>query len=103
MEEKLTLPTHVAIILDGNGRWAKKRGLPRRAGHASGSKNVETICRVAGEMGIKYLTVYAFSTENWSRPKEEVDALMKLLKDYLKDSIKKNEKNKQQSTRREEQ
>lgn len=89
----MNLPTHVAIILDGNGRWAKKRFLPRNAGHAQGSKNVENICRTAGEMGIKYLTVYAFSTENWSRPDSEVAALMKLLRSYLSDCIETSRKN----------
>ena len=82
MAEKI--PQHVAIILDGNGRWARQRGLPRNAGHVQGAKNVETICRAAHNMGIRYLTVYAFSTENWSRPREEVDAIMKLLRDYMK-------------------
>lgn len=85
MEEKnRNIPQHVAIILDGNGRWAKKRGMPRNYGHVQGAKNVEVICRAAWDMGIKYLTVYAFSTENWNRPKEEVDALMKLLNQYMK-------------------
>ena len=85
MEEKnKNVPQHVAIILDGNGRWAKKRGMPRNYGHAQGAKNVEVICRAAWNMGIKYLTVYAFSTENWKRPKDEVDALMKLLNQYMK-------------------
>ncbi len=85
MEEKnRNIPEHVAIILDGNGRWAKKRGMPRNYGHVQGAKNVEVICRAAWDMGIKYLTVYAFSTENWNRPKEEVDALMKLLNQYMK-------------------
>ena len=81
-DEKRAVPRHVAIILDGNGRWAKKRFLPRNAGHAAGSKNVEKICAAAWDMGIEYVTMYAFSTENWSRPKEEVDALMKLLYSY---------------------
>jgi len=85
--EGLTIPNHVAIILDGNGRWAKRRFLPRTAGHAVGAKNMEKICRIAHEIGIKYLTVYAFSTENWNRPKDEVDAIMKLLEDYLKTCI----------------
>ena len=75
----MNIPQHVAIILDGNGRWAKAKGMPRNYGHAQGSKNVEKICEEAWCMGIKYLTVYAFSTENWNRPKEEVNALMKLL------------------------
>ncbi len=91
-----SVPRHVAIILDGNGRWAKKRMLPRNAGHAAGSKNVEKICEVAWNMGIEYVTMYAFSTENWSRPKEEVDALMKLLESYLKDCIKTSKKNNMQ-------
>lgn len=89
----LNIPQHVAIILDGNGRWAKKRFMPRNYGHAQGSKNVEKICRSAWNMGIKYLTVYAFSTENWNRPQSEVDTLMKLLRDYLKDCIKQTTKN----------
>ena len=75
MEENRKIPQHVAIILDGNGRWARAKGMPRNYGHAQGSKNVETICREAWNMGIKYLTVYAFSTENWKRPQDEVDAL----------------------------
>ncbi len=86
-------PNHVAIILDGNGRWAKKRHLPRKAGHAAGSKTVEQICEDAYDLGIQYLTVYAFSTENWERPKDEVDALMKLLRQYLRDCIKRSTKN----------
>lgn len=95
MEER-KVPRHVAIILDGNGRWAKKRMLPRNAGHAAGSKNVEKICAAAWDMGIEYVTMYAFSTENWSRPKEEVDALMKLLHSYLKDCLKTSKKNNMQ-------
>ena len=95
MEER-KVPRHVAIILDGNGRWAKKRMLPRNAGHATGSKNVEKICAAAWDMGIEYVTMYAFSTENWSRPKEEVDALMKLLHSYLKDCLKTSKKNNMQ-------
>lgn len=90
------VPRHVAIILDGNGRWAKKRMLPRNAGHAAGSKNVEKICKAAWEMGIEYVTMYAFSTENWSRPKSEVDALMKLLHQYLSDCLKTSRKNNMQ-------
>ena len=89
----MNIPQHVAIILDGNGRWAKKRGMPRNYGHAQGSKNVERICEDAYKMGIKYLTVYAFSTENWARPKDEVDALMKLLRNYMKTCLKTAEKN----------
>ena len=79
----MKIPQHVAIILDGNGRWAKGKGMPRNYGHAQGSKNVERICEESWRMGIKYLTVYAFSTENWNRPKDEVDALMKLLRNYM--------------------
>lgn len=89
----MNVPRHVAIILDGNGRWAKAKGMPRNYGHAQGSKNVERICEEAWRMGIKYLTVYAFSTENWSRPKSEVDALMKLLRNYMKTCLKTAEKN----------
>lgn len=84
MSEELNVPKHVAIILDGNGRWAKKRHLPRNMGHAAGAKAVEQICEDAWDLGIKYLTVYAFSTENWNRPDDEVNALMKLLRKYLK-------------------
>ena len=80
----MNVPQHVAIILDGNGRWAKAKGMPRNYGHAQGSKNVERICEEAWRMGIKYLTVYAFSTENWNRPQDEVDALMNLLRRYMK-------------------
>ncbi len=83
----LTIPQHVAIILDGNGRWAKKRLMPRNYGHMQGAKAVEQICEDADSIGIKYLTVYAFSTENWNRSKDEVDALMKLLRNYLKNCI----------------
>lgn len=90
------VPRHVAIILDGNGRWAKKRFLPRNAGHAAGSKNVEKICAAAWDMGIEYVTMYAFSTENWSRPKDEVDALMKLLNNYLRDCINTSKRNNMQ-------
>lgn len=89
----MKMPQHVAIILDGNGRWAKAKGMPRNYGHAQGSKNVEKICEEAWRMGIKYLTVYAFSTENWNRPKEEVDALMKLLRNYMKTCLKTAAKN----------
>ncbi len=82
------VPQHVAIILDGNGRWAKAKGMPRNYGHAQGAKNVETICRAAYNMGIHYITMYAFSTENWKRPKDEVDALMKLLDTYIASCMK---------------
>lgn len=90
----MSIPTHVAIILDGNGRWAKAKGLPRKAGHVQGAKNVEVICEEAYKMGIQYLTVYAFSTENWNRPQDEVDALMQLLRNYMKTCLKTAEKNK---------
>ncbi len=80
----MNVPEHIAIILDGNGRWAKAKGMPRTYGHTIGAKNVETISRVAYNMGVKYLTMYAFSTENWSRPDDEVSALMKLLSEYIK-------------------
>ncbi len=83
--DKNNLPRHVGIIMDGNGRWAKKRGLPRSAGHRAGAQNLKTITEFAGNMGIRYITAYAFSTENWKRPQEEVDALMQLLLDYLRD------------------
>lgn len=89
----MKVPQHIAIILDGNGRWAKKKGMPRNYGHAQGSKNVERICEDAYRLGVKYLTVYAFSTENWKRPKEEVDALMGLLRNYMKTCLKTAEKN----------
>ena len=90
---EIKIPEHVAIIMDGNGRWAKKRLLPRNAGHVQGARVVEQICEDAWNLGIKYLTIYAFSTENWSRSKEEVDGLMKLLDKYLKDCIKRSTKN----------
>ena len=93
MEEEKKIPAHVAIILDGNGRWAKAKGMPRNYGHMQGAKAVEDILVVARDMGIKYLTVYAFSTENWSRPEAEVSALMTILRNYLKTSIKKSMKN----------
>ena len=85
--ENLNIPTHIAIIMDGNGRWAKKHSLPRTAGHAAGSKKFKEIARYCNKIGIKYLTVYAFSTENWKRPKEEVDTIMNIFRDYLKDSV----------------
>jgi len=83
----MKIPEHVAIILDGNGRWARSHHMPRNFGHAKGSENVENIIRACGDLGIKYLTVYAFSTENWSRPAAEVNALMALLRTYLKKCI----------------
>lgn len=92
-EENLNVPKHVAIILDGNGRWAKKRSLPRNYGHVQGAKAIEQIVEDAYHMGIEYITVYAFSTENWKRSEEEVSGLMKLLKQYLIDSIERATKN----------
>ena len=89
----MKVPTHIAIILDGNGRWAKAKGLPRKAGHVQGAKNVEKICEEAYKLGVQYLTVYAFSTENWNRPQDEVDALMQLLRNYMKTCLKTAEKN----------
>lgn len=89
----MNIPNHVAIILDGNGRWAKSKGMPRNYGHIQGAKNLEVIIEEAHNMGIKYLTVYAFSTENWNRPKDEVDALMKLLRNYMKTCLKTAAKN----------
>ena len=94
LEEGIKIPQHVAIILDGNGRWAKSKGMPRNYGHQMGAKNVELICEKAYKMGIKYLTVYAFSTENWARPDDEVAALMKLLRNYMKTCVKTAHKNK---------
>ncbi len=91
-KEELRIPQHIAIILDGNGRWAKKRHMPRTYGHQKGVENIRTICIEASELGIKALSVYAFSTENWSRPKDEVDFLMKLPKEFekrFKDDFKK--------------
>lgn len=93
MQENKKIPNHVAIILDGNGRWAKRKGMPRNYGHVQGAKTVEVICEEAYRMGVQYLTVYAFSTENWNRPKDEVDALMKLLRNYLKTCLKTAQKN----------
>ncbi len=84
----MVIPQHVAIIVDGNGRWARSKGMPRNYGHVRGAKNLEVICRDAYNMGIKYLTVYLFSTENWKRPKDEVDALMKLFRSYTKTCLK---------------
>jgi undecaprenyl diphosphate synthase len=89
----MEIPNHIALIMDGNGRWAKEHGLARNAGHARGSKNVERVCEAAWKMGVKYLTIYAFSTENWRRPKGEVEALMRLLRNYMKSSIKKAKSN----------
>jgi undecaprenyl diphosphate synthase len=89
----MALPRHVAIIMDGNGRWARKRNLPKIMGHRSGAKAVDTIIEACSRLGIKALTLYAFSTENWKRPKEEIDALMGLLKDMLRQNLDKIMKN----------
>ncbi len=85
--DNIVLPEHIGIIMDGNGRWAKKRGLPRSAGHTAGAQNFRKITRYCSDIGIKYLTVYAFSTENWKRPGDEVEALMKLFKQYLEEAL----------------
>lgn len=93
MEMGRKIPQHIAIILDGNGRWAKAKGMPRNYGHTAGARNVETVCQAAHDLGVKYVTMYAFSTENWNRPEGEVEALMKLLESYLKNCIKTADKN----------
>lgn len=93
METGRKIPQHIAIILDGNGRWAKAKGMPRNYGHTAGAKNVETVCQAAHDLGVKYVTMYTFSTENWNRPEGEVEALMKLLESYLKNCIKTADKN----------
>ena len=87
-KEDLKIPSHIAIIMDGNGRWAKKRALPRNAGHKAGAKTLIDIAEYANKLGVEHLTVYAFSTENWKRPKEEVDGLMKLFEEYLEKTCK---------------
>ncbi len=86
-KKELILPKHIAIIMDGNGRWAKKKALPRTAGHTFGASNFKTIAKYCSKIGVKYLTVYAFSTENWKRPEEEVNSLMLLFKEYLKEAL----------------
>ena len=90
----MNVPNHIASILDGNGRWAKAKGMPRSYGHVTGCANLETVCDYMKELGVKYVTVYAFSTENWKRSKDEVDGLMKLFRSYLKKCIKLADKNK---------
>ncbi|WP_330610608.1 MULTISPECIES: isoprenyl transferase [Blautia] len=92
--KSMNVPNHIAIILDGNGRWAKAKGMPRSYGHVQGCANLETVCDYMKELGVKYVTVYAFSTENWKRSKDEVDGLMKLFRSYLKKCIKLADKNK---------
>ena len=89
----MAVPTHLAVILDGNGRWAKAKGLPRNAGHVKGARVLEDMCEIVYNKGIKFFTVYAFSTENWNRPADEVAALMNLLRDYMKNSVKRAMKN----------
>ncbi|MBQ7144115.1 MAG: di-trans,poly-cis-decaprenylcistransferase [Oscillospiraceae bacterium] len=91
-DQPRTVPCHIAVIMDGNGRWAKKRGLPRTAGHAAGAETFRRVATYCRDIGVKYLTVYAFSTENWKRPKEEVDAIMGLLEKYLLEAIEKMER-----------
>ncbi len=92
-KKNIPAPTHIAIIMDGNGRWAKKRGLPRTAGHAAGSESFRRIANYCRTLGVKYLTVYAFSTENWKRSEEEVSGIMKLLGKYLTEALRDMEKN----------
>lgn len=87
------IPTHIAIVMDGNGRWAKQRGLPRPAGHKAGAESFRTIANYAKSIGLHYLTVYAFSTENWKRPEDEVDAIMDLLEKYLREAIRDMDRN----------
>ena len=92
-KEKRSVPEHIAIIMDGNGRWAKMRGLPRTAGHAAGAESFRRIATYCGEIGVKYLTVYAFSTENWKRSQEEVSGIMKLMGKYLEEGLRDMDKN----------
>ena len=92
-EKSMNVPNHIAIILDGNGRWAKAKGMPRGYGHVKGCANLEQVCYDIKDLGVKYLTVYAFSTENWKRSEEEVGTLMSILRKYLKDCVKKSMKN----------
>lgn len=89
----MTIPTHIGFIMDGNGRWAMEKGKTRTAGHKAGSDTLKSICKAAYDIGVKYVTVYAFSTENWKRPQKEVDFLMNLLRQYMKDSVKESKKN----------
>ena len=93
MENKMPVPTHIAIIMDGNGRWAKKRFLPRTAGHAAGAEAFRRTANYCRSIGVKYLTVYAFSTENWKRPEDEISGIMKLMGKYLREALKDMEKN----------
>lgn len=91
--EQLNIPKHIAIIMDGNGRWAKKRGMPRTYGHIKGAETLENILKDCNDLGVGYLTVYAFSTENWARPLEEVKVIMNLIRNYLKSAVEKCKKN----------
>lgn len=91
--ETVKIPKHIAIMMDGNGRWAKRKFMPRTFGHRQGGKTLENICKDTYDLGVEYLTIYAFSTENWNRPKDEVEGLMKLLKEYLDKSIETSIKN----------
>ena len=99
MPENTALPVHIGIIMDGNGRWATQRGLPRSRGHEQGAQTFRTICEYAADIGINYLTFYAFSTENWSRPAEEINAVMDLFRDYLKEAEERQEENIQKGFR----
>ena len=92
-KEQFPVPKHIAIIMDGNGRWAQKRGLPRNAGHRQGAKVLENICDYCQKIGVRYVTAYAFSTENWKRPQAEVDTIMDLLRNYLKEASKQTRRN----------
>ena len=92
-KEPLVVPAHIAIIMDGNGRWAKKRGLPRNAGHRQGAKTLENICDYCQKIGVRYVTIYAFSTENWKRPQEEINTIMDMLRNYLKEASKQTRRN----------
>ncbi len=93
MKNNMPVPRHIAIIMDGNGRWAKKRGLPRTAGHAAGAETFRKIANYCRTLGVEYLTVYAFSTENWKRSEEEVSGIMRLLGSYLTEALADMEKN----------
>ncbi len=99
MHDTTTIPAHIGIIMDGNGRWARKRGLPRSEGHKQGAKTFRTICEYAADIGIEHLTFYAFSTENWSRPPEEIEAVMALFREYLYEAEERKEENKKKGFR----
>lgn len=99
MPDISSMPAHIGIIMDGNGRWAKRQGLPRSEGHKQGAKVFRTICEYAADIGVKYLTFYAFSTENWSRPEDEIAAVMDLFRDYLHEAEERREENKRKGFR----